>query len=309
MDTSKPENHARAGDFVLGKLRKRPPESGVAILPPRAATQLHVMPASAGRERRAGPSYDWHGLNRGPVEFLLIQHTFAGRGRLTFEGREDEVGPGQTMLLRVPHDHRYRTVEHEAWDFAYLILHGSEAMRLAAPILKSLGPVTRLPEHALAVFADACMRLIDDPTPAPGHASALAYAVLATLIDAAGASNHGGPSADTPPWIDEIRRFIRSHLDEDLDVPRLARVAGMSRSHFSRTFRAHVGTTPASFVHESRMREAARLLRSTALSVQAVAIRCGYHDPAYFTKAFRRYLYLTPTTFRESGMYHPTRPG
>jgi AraC-like DNA-binding protein len=56
------------------------------------------------------------------------------------------------------------------------------------------------------------------------------------------------------------------------------------------TFRDHLTTV--------RMRVAADMLSSRALTVREVAHRVGYRQPAQFAKAFRRHHGVTPSDFR-----------
>jgi len=51
------------------------------------------------------------------------------------------------------------------------------------------------------------------------------------------------------------------------------------------------------------MRRAARLLVGGGESVKQISGDCGFEDPNYFAKAFRRAYGLSPTEFRTTGMY------
>jgi len=82
----------------------------------------------------------------------------------------------------------------------------------------------------------------------------------------------------------------------------MAEVAGLSRYHFSRRFQDARGVSPARFLAELRMQEAVRLIQ-TNLAVNEVARRCGFRDPNYFCKAFRRSFGVSPGAFAQSGMY------
>ena len=96
---------------------------------------------------------------------------------------------------------------------------------------------------------------------------------------------------------------VRRRLNEPLDVQALADLAGLSRAHFSRVFKNCEGVSPAEFVLAERMRRAASPLVSSASSVKEVSHDCGFEDPNYFAKAFRRRFGVSPTEFRTTGMY------
>jgi AraC family transcriptional regulator len=91
-----------------------------------------------------------------------------------------------------------------------------------------------------------------------------------------------------------------------LDVERMARAAGYSRHHFSRLFSEAEGVPPARYLLRLRMEQAARLLRLEPDPIKVVAQRCGFDDPNYFTKVFRRFFGVGPRDFRTSGMFAGT---
>ena len=103
--------------------------------------------------------------------------------------------------------------------------------------------------------------------------------------------------------IDGVIRFIHANLAAPLDIENLAAVSGVSRSHFSRLFARTTGLPPAEFVSQQRMECAARLLANSQLSIKAISTRCGYSDPNHFSNVFRRFFQISPTDFRNSGMY------
>lgn len=72
----------------------------------------------------------------------------------------------------------------------------------------------------------------------------------------------------------------------------------MSTRTLKRRLQQH-GTTFQTLLDESRRRDAMRLLENSGLSVEQVATRLGYSDPANFTRAFRKWLGATPRQFRE----------
>ena len=60
--------------------------------------------------------------------------------------------------------------------------------------------------------------------------------------------------------INQIKQYIREHLDEPIDREQLAELAGFSLVHFHRIFNAHVGESIGAYVRRARMERAARQL-------------------------------------------------
>ena len=106
---------------------------------------------------------------------------------------------------------------------------------------------------------------------------------------------------ETPECIEEVMRYIRTHLNEPLNREMLAEVAGFSVPHFHRVFTAHVGESAASFVRRLRLERAAHKLRMGAVNITEVALAAGYDTHAAFSKAFKQQFGLSPREFRQLG--------
>jgi AraC family transcriptional regulator len=78
----------------------------------------------------------------------------------------------------------------------------------------------------------------------------------------------------------------------------LAALAGLSRFHFARVFRATVGTTPHRYVLERRLERARRLLKTTATAVRDIAVATGFADQSHLTRLVKRRFGVTPGALR-----------
>lgn len=97
-------------------------------------------------------------------------------------------------------------------------------------------------------------------------------------------------------------RAVLAHMDarlaEPLTLDALARVAGVSRFHFSRCFRNAVGEPPLRHLARMRIAAACRLLRDSPAPVAEVAQAVGYRSPQAFARAFERNCGCTPSAYR-----------
>jgi AraC-like DNA-binding protein len=98
--------------------------------------------------------------------------------------------------------------------------------------------------------------------------------------------------------------FMRDHFAEPLTRNAVARVAGMSPTHFSRSFHRHFRRTFVDLLNQLRVDKACELLATSRKDLLAIALDCGFGDQSYFTKVFRRYTGLTPRAF----LLRHTRP-
>ena len=263
----------------------------------RGPAPLPCMAASVGYEQRKAEVYSWDGLKRGTSPFLVLQHTVLGEGRLTYAGTDYRLRPGQTMLVTMPHAHRYWLDRGGHWEYFWAVLHGREALRLAREIIDAAGPVLDLGPAMVDRLARACLTLLTDPKLTPGTASTAAYAAMTTLHDVVFAARTG---ADTPlpPALSRVVDHIETHLAEALTVDRLATIAGLSRAHFVRVFAATLGLPPSDFVQGRRIERIERLLLATEMKISDIASATGFADGNYMAKAFRRHRAMTPLEFR-----------
>lgn len=89
------------------------------------------------------------------------------------------------------------------------------------------------------------------------------------------------------PLLAAVERFVSKNLARQISLDELARAAGTSARTLARRVGAGVGMTPQRFVQRIRVTHAAHLLETTRDSVESIAARVGYADPASFRRVFR----------------------
>src|SRR3954454_14216578 len=106
---------------------------------------------------------------------------------------------------------------------------------------------------------------------------------------------------DSNGYSERIRRvvdYLAAHLDETLDLERLARVACFSPYHFHRIYRGLLGETVNDTVRRLRLQRAAIDLLDRDLSIERTAGRAGYASQAAFTRAFHAEYGDPPARYR-----------
>ena len=89
---------------------------------------------------------------------------------------------------------------------------------------------------------------------------------------------------------------------EPLDVPALARVAGVSAAHFIRTFRATFGETPHRYLQRRRVERAMWLLKETDRRVTDICLDVGFSSLGTFSRTFRDIVGLSPAAYRRGSV-------
>ena len=106
--------------------------------------------------------------------------------------------------------------------------------------------------------------------------------------------------------LERVLLWLADHLDDTLDLARLADVACMSRYHFHRVYQAMQGETAAETVRRLRLHRAAVELIAGDLPVPRIARRAGYGSQEAFTRAFKAAYGVPPARYRASFVPPPT---
>ena len=119
----------------------------------------------------------------------------------------------------------------------------------------------------------------------------LAFAVLVAEVDGVAC----GDLSD-----EGLRRTLERVQDisnSELSVDSFAQAMGMSRSVFYLNMKRVFGSTPNNFIQEARMARAKELLRTRSGNVSEVAYRCGFSDPKYFSRCFKKATGVSPSEY------------
>jgi len=93
--------------------------------------------------------------------------------------------------------------------------------------------------------------------------------------------------------------YIHNNLMQDVTVSAIANELEISQHYFSRLFKQSVGISPYQYVMQQRIERAKYLLRTTSLSVAAIALQAGFSNQNQLTIQFRKFTGTTPSDYRK----------
>lgn len=99
--------------------------------------------------------------------------------------------------------------------------------------------------------------------------------------------------------VKEMLTFIHENYARAIRVSDIAAACGVCERECHRCFARALNTTPMDYLARHRAAIAARLLRESRMSIAEVAAACGFADPGYFGKVFRRVFGISPGTYRK----------
>lgn len=232
---------------------------------------------------------------RGAPEAVVII-CIAGRGWCSLDGRTFEVTTGSALIIPPHVPHTYRSDSADPWTIWWLHAAGRDVPALLEPILPDrlveIGDLYRA-VSAMSHLVDCLDR--DETEPNLIMAAGLAWSLLAQLA----ADKLAGSRRQTEP-VRAAQDHLREHFADPVRVADLARLAGLSPSHFAALFRRATGSGVIEYVKRLRMARARELLATRTDPVRDVAGAVGYDDPFYFSRQFRAVHGCSPTTYRHN---------
>lgn len=108
--------------------------------------------------------------------------------------------------------------------------------------------------------------------------------------------------------MNRVAAYISDHLDDELDLMKLAEVACLSPYHWHRIYHAMHGETIATTVKRLRLHRAAGYLVNGDMTVEKIAKKTGYGSLQSFTRIFGAVYGMPPAQYRKHGSHTQYQP-
>lgn len=103
-----------------------------------------------------------------------------------------------------------------------------------------------------------------------------------------------------------IEDYINKHLTDSITISKLCTEFNISRSRLYATVSTQINGGIAAFVKSIRLTHAKKLLTTTDFSLHDIALRTGFSNNNYFSKAFKQKYGVTPKKFKKTIMEEQT---
>lgn len=250
-------------------------------------------PSCRGRSRELTPLYlTRYQAARGEGQLVLSQTwefscTLAGRGTLRSSHNID-LEPATIYLI--PPGFWHAEASHTVLESIWMGLCGDRLPESAAwdgPRSVRSPEIAQLFEQSwfLAQRHKACVGAELD-----GLARAILGGVLRLLEEPRVHRN--------TQLVQEAIRLMYATFASPLTMTTLAKQLECSSGHLHRVFRRVAGTSPGRYLTRIRMEHAIMWLQGSDLPVAEVAMKVGYQDPLYFSRAVRQTFGCSPSQIR-----------
>lgn len=210
---------------------------------------------------------------------------FKGSGTLKTRGQSYPVEPG-TLFFTEP-EQLYSLTGDAELKYMYITFSGTNAPLLLKKFhISNENAVFPAMTHLTEFWMQALRRITDH------NAAALTESVL--LYTLSYIDSHGVCQPENLSRFDTILQYVHNnYANPDLSITALADMFFYNQKYLSALFIKNTGTRFSDYLNRLRIREAEQLVRKD-LPIGEIAKKCGFRDPFYFSKIFKKYTGHSP---------------
>lgn len=257
---------------------------------------LHIY--DFGVEHRKDENYDYNNAKRKDYDGYLLQYTLGGKGYIEMDGMTTELTSGKAFLIPFPHDSRYYLgkEEGEEWNFCYVHFNGLIADTYYDYISKMQGNIVSVSENSQSIqtFMKEYQAVQNGKQHGQYNNSIFLYQFLMLFLQDLETPTHSIRIG----CVDKAVDWMTQNFATQKNLSEMCMEIGVSLAHLTRQFHQQKGITPMHYLRNIRLEHSLVLLSSTVLTVEEIALECGFSSANYYTKVFRKSFGLTPTAYR-----------
>ncbi|MCL7746200.1 AraC family transcriptional regulator [Halalkalibacter alkaliphilus] len=224
-------------------------------------------------------------IKRGSMHFHYLDQSFVAK-------------QGDIVLLDCKEKNNYHVTEEA--EFQFIHFSGKGTQDLYNEIYQRQGCLFTLPSDKNNL--PNILSLLASNQEIDFNISLEIYELLGNLLESTRNTfeSRDANMAKVPPEIQAALTHINENFSSKITIEKLSEISNLSTSHFCRTFKKYMGTSPYQYILNYRLIQAKNLLVQTNLSVEQISEDCGFYGIGHFIKAFSKSTGgMTPGKFRK----------
>lgn len=241
-----------------------------------------------------------HTSKRKDLNSLLFFTVLEGEGTITYQDNTLTLCPGDCVWINCCHPYSHKSSSELPWSLMWVHFWGNEALSFYDNFLEKGGTFVFRPGN-LYPFTNTLTRLYREQSRKDTLSELVSHNYLTDIITSIYLENDNQSSnaLHVPGKINKIRNYLDENFASKLELDNLSEIFFISKYHLSREFKRYFGTTIGDYILKQRISKAKSLLRFSDLSIEEIALQCGFADSGYFIKVFRNEEKLTPAKYRK----------
>ncbi len=234
----------------------------------------------------------------GANEFIFIYCTEGG-GTLNIAGEHIEVLPNHFYIIPKNTAHGYHAGEHNPWSIYWMHFGGIMAQSLfdRYDLNRQNAEIVPFESSRIHEFNRIFQVLNSSYVMSRlEYANILGLNFISSFIFAEIGHSMDVQSRDN--LVDTIVEFLVQNLDKSLRFEDITEEFNYSSSYLFNLFKKRTGYSPLHFFNLKKTQKACEILDHTDMSIKEISYKLGFQDPLYFSRLFKKYMGVSPRTYR-----------
>ncbi len=248
-----------------------------------------------------------HAFGPAQRDHYLIHFVTAGEGTFYCGEERWPVRAGQGFLILPDEVTFYEADEQHPWHYAWVGYQGQQAGQLT----REAGMDAQHRVFTASQPEDTWLTLAQLRQDVQGLRLGQQAAVgdlLRFLALIASPQDSTNAVSTARVYVSKALWYLSGRYDRPISIQETADFVGLSRSYLYRLMETECGCSPKDALLRIRMSQAARLLTTTALTLEEIAPRVGLQNGAQLGAAFRGLYGITPGSYRRQPRSLPNPP-
>lgn len=231
--------------------------------------------------------------------YYMIHFILEGQGHYYINDRHFLIDKNQCFLIPPDVVTLYKAEPSNPWTYVWICFNGEFAQSLVKHCHFTEDSLI-LPVSDIFKYKDLIFEMMQHPKLTPANdcfIQSCLYRIMAMLEEQSHASYSDLESLDNF-YISRAVDYINRSTVLDITVNEVAEYLHISRSYLFELFRRHLNTSPQTFLIAAKIANARELLLQTDISIENIALSCGYQNPFAFSRAFKKETGMTPREYR-----------
>lgn len=242
-------------------------------------------------------------------EHYVIHYVKSGKGVFIVNNQTYQLSQGWSFFVFPKNVVYYKADNHEPWEYFWIGFSGSTAEKfMEYSGITSQYPILNYDEHSSV--ENIFKQILDNTTTQLLHNEIRCIGLIHLLFSLIIHHNKDGTEISVKSILQKKQQivhkavsFIDTNYSKPMQVDSIAKHVGLEKCYFSKLFKEMLGKGPHQFLTQHRIERASRLLCHTDLPIEHIAYSVGFEDPLYFSKVFKKYMKMTPSAYRQKGVY------
>lgn len=230
----------------------------------------------------------------------IIHFILEGKGIYRTENRTYHLSAGQGFLIEPEMLTWYQADQDNPWSYIWIGFGGKEAGKC----LDDMGVSEEQPVFYSGHGAEMKRIVMKMLRTHAGSVSSqyqlqgLFYSFLALLTENPVEAEEQQDKESV--YVKNAIRFVRNNYQNKIRVTDIANEICVSRSYLYKLFERSCGMSPQEYLIRFRISKARELLHTSNMTVEEIALTCGFYDTKAFSKSFKQHYGMSPKEYRKT---------